>query len=242
VNLGKGLGRALGGMAVAAAANVHAASLNPGDVLTLDAGVAVHEAGDYLVDVSSGSWFAIDMNANRKIAGSEKTALSQGTTGIVIGLATAAGASHVGTPTAGDTNAITAPWEFFGNTGSDFTSVGITGSTEAGLDFSGWSLTFAGVAYEMGSGAWESGFTDGVANFAWDGSYGSRYTLDYAATVPYDNSGPVTGFGSVEYRLHLEGTVQAVPEASSWGMMLAGLGLVGLAVRCRMRRPDSQRG
>ena len=111
--------------------------------------------------------------------------------------------------------------------------MGITGSTVAGLDFSGWSLTFAGVVYEMGSGAWGSGFTDGVANFAWDGSYGSRYTLDYAATVPV----PQGAFGSTVYRLHLEGTVQAVPEASTWGMMLAGLGLVGLAVR-RRRRAD----
>lgn len=229
--------QAMGSVVIVGATSAHAASLNPGDVLTLDAGVAVYDASGYQADVSPGSWFALDMNANWKIGGSEKTALSQGTTGLVIGQATAAGASHAGGLLPGDANAITAPWEFFGNTGSDFTTAGITGSTEAGLDFSGWSLTFVGVVYEMGSGAWGSGFTDGVANFAWDGTYGSRYTLDYAAAVPYDNSGPVTGFGTVEYRLHLEGTVQAVPEASTWGMMLAGLGLVGLAVR-RRRRAD----
>ena len=227
--------QAMGSVAIVGATSAHAASLNPGDVLTLDTGVAVYDAAGYQTDVSSGSWFAFDTNANWKISGSEKTALSQGTTGLVIGQATAAGASHTGGLLPGDANAITAPWEFFGNTGSDFTAVGITGSTGAGLDFSGWAVTWAGVVTVLGDGAWGSGYADGIANFFWAGTYGGHYTLDYAATVPYDNSGPVTGFGTVVYRLHLEGTVQAVPEASTWGMMLAGLGWVGLATGRRRR-------
>ena len=223
---------AMASLAVIGASGAHAVSLNHGDVLTLDAGVAVYDSGGYQTDVSSGSWFGLDMNGSVTISGWEKTALSQGTTGLVIGQATAAGASHGGAVLPGDSNAITAPWELFGNTGSDFTTVGITGSTGAGLDFSGWSVTYNGVVSGLGSGAWGAGFADGVANFAWDGQYGGRYTLDYAAIVPVDK-GPVTGFGSTVYRLHLEGTVQAVPEASSWGMMLAGLGLVGFAARRR---------
>jgi hypothetical protein len=35
---------------------------------------------------------------------------------------------------------------------------------------------------------------------------------------------------------NLSGTITAVPEASTYGMMLAGLGLVGFAARRRSRR------
>lgn len=230
----KKLFQAMGSVAIVWATSAQAVSLNPGDVLNLDAGVAVYDTAGYQTDVSSGSWFALDMNGDVKISGWEKTALSQGTTGLVIGQATAVGASHAGGRLPGDTNAITAPWELFGNTGSDFTTVGITGSIEAGLDFSGWSVTYNGAVSTLGDGAWGMGFTDGVANFAWDGHYGGRYTLDYAATVPVPQ-GSIAPFGHTVYRLHLEGTVQAVPEASTWGMMLAGLGWVGLAVRRRKR-------
>ena len=83
----------------------------------------------------------------------------------------------------------------------------------------------------MGGGAWGEGFTDGVGNFVWDGVYGHAYTLDYRATVPANDP---SGFGSVGLAWHFEGVV-AVPEAATWGMMLAGLGLVGLATRRRRR-------
>lgn len=223
---------AMGSVALIGVTGAHAVSLNPGDILALDAGVTVYNASGDPTDVASGSWFALDMNGSMTISGYEKVALSQGTTGVVIGQTTAPGASHAGGILPGDTNAISAPWELFGNTGSDFTTVGIAGGIGAGLDFSGWSVTYNGVVSSLGSGAWGAGFTDGVANFAWDGQYGGHYTLDYAATVPIPQ-GSVGPFGSTLYRLHLEGTVQAVPEASSWGMMLAGLGLVGVAARRR---------
>ena len=59
---------------------------------------------------------------------------------------------------------------------------------------------------------------------------GSAYTLKYTATVPdFWNPTP--------YYLELHGTVGAVPEASTYGMMLAGLGLVGAMAR-RRKHPE----
>lgn len=228
---------AIGSVCIMGAMSAHALTLNAGDVLSIAAGVNAYDANGNFTNVSSGSWFAMDTDGNGKIAGTEKVALSQGTVGLVIGMTTSVGASHGGAPAAGDTNAITAPWAFFGNTGSDYLTVAVTGDTTSGLDFSGWTVTWNGIpAIPMGSGAWGAGYSDGVANFAaswsWSGNEFDMpfiaYTLDYHATVPL---GDASGFGGVKYALHLEAV--PVPEASTWGMMLAGLGLVGFAVRRR---------
>ncbi len=229
----------------------HAATLNTGDVLTINPGTpAGYDPMDNYLGVTGGSWFAMDIDMDHGISTIEKTALSQGATGIVIGVTTSPGASHMGAPTAGDTNAIDAPWLFYSNTGSDYTTLGITGSTAAGLDMSGWVWRYAGGPdVAMNTGAWTplnaaaagmqaAGYGNGIGLFSWDGVYGHAYSLDYTATVATSHP---SGFGDVRYALHLVGVV-AVPEASTWGMMLAGLGLVGLTVRCRTRRPDSQGG
>lgn len=225
---------AIGSVGIVGAMSAQAAALPNGSTLSITAGVNAYDANGTFTNVSSGSWFGMDSNKNSKMAGSEKTAVSQGTTGLVIGVTTSAGASHTGSVVAGDTNAITAPWEFFGNTGSDYATTAITaigGDTANGLDFSGWTVTWNGIAaIPMGSGVWGAGYSNGVANLVWDGNNGSAYTLDYHGTVPV---GDPSGFGGVQYALHLEGTVAMVPEASTYGMMLAGLGLVGFAVRRR---------
>lgn len=221
----------------------HAATLNNGDVLTIATGVVQQEANG--TDVSSGSWWAIGIYNDNEITPNEKSALSQGTTGIVIGQATSPGASHIGSPTASDTNAIDAPWLFYDNTGSHYTTVGITGSTATGLEMSGWVWRYAAAPdVAMDSGAWTplnavaagmpaAGYSNGVGLFSWDGIYGHAYTLDYTATVARSHP---SGFGDVRYALHVEGTVTAaVPEATTYGMMLAGLGIVGVAVRHRKR-------
>ena len=118
--------------------DTHAATLVNGDVLTINAGTLIYDANGDPAGVSSGSWLGCDCNGDGKIQPVEMwPPLAQGTTGIVIGVATLPGASHSGFPLPGDSNAIDAPYMFFGNTGSDFTARGITGSTTTGLDMSG---------------------------------------------------------------------------------------------------------
>ena len=224
---------AIGSVGIMSAMSAHAVAVANGDVLSITAGVPVYDVNNNPLNVTSGSYFAMDTNGNSKIAGTEKVALSQGTGGLVIGATTTAGASHAGAPTAGDTNVITAPWNFFGNTGSDYNTVAITGSTTAGLNMSGWSVTWSGIPLiPMGTGAWGTGYSNGVGNFAWNGIDGGAYTLDYHATVPLNDA---SGFGGVKYALHLEGTVAMVPEASTYGMMLAGLGMVGFMASRRRK-------
>lgn len=215
----------------AAATSAHAVNLNNGDMLSITAGVPVFDANGNQTNVSPGSFFAMDLNADSKIQGTEKTQLSQGTTGITIGKSNTA------------LGEITAAWPFSGATGYDWVSTAITGGT-GGLNMSGWTVNWNGGNIDMGAGgAWQvlngaggamptSGYTNSTAIFGWDGVYGHTYTLDYTATVP---SG---GFAGTQYGLHLTGTVTAgaiapIPEASTYGMMLAGLGLVGFAVRRR---------
>ena len=210
----------------------HAATLNNGDMLTITTGIPTYDSNGDLISVS-GSWFAYDQNNDGIIETTEReicSYLSQGTSGLVIGITTLAGASHGGNPTAGDTNAIDAPYSFFSNTGSDFTTIGITGGTTTGLDMSGWRWTWNGIApVNMGSGGWGAGFTSGIGHFVWDGTYGHAYTLDYHATVA---PGDPSSLGGIRFAWHYEGVV-AVPEASTYGMMLAGLMLVGFAVQRR---------
>lgn len=216
-----------------AALTTHAANLYYGDVLTITTGTPSYDANGNPAGVSSGSWFGIDFNGNSTLEGSERfSALSQGTTGFVIGMPTAPGASHPGPPAPGDTNEIDAPYDLFGQTASDYTTIGITGSSTGGLDMSGWMWRFVGMDVYMGSGAWGAGFSNGIGNFSWDGIYGSTYTLDYRARVP--TSDP-TGFGGVGMAWHFEGVV-GIPEPATYGMMLAGLGLVGVAARRRYPR------
>ena len=182
-------------------------------------------AGDRLT-IGSGSFFGVDLDANSTIAATEKTALSQGSTGIVIGAITAPGE-------------ITAPWTFLGQTGYDWAATAVTGGT-GGLNMSGWMVTWNGSEIDLGTGAWQvlnassgmptSGYANGIGIFNWSGVYGDSYTLDYTATP---QAGPYIG---VQWALHLEGTAVPVPEASTYVMMLAGLMLVGVAARRKTNR------
>ena len=214
---------ALGSGGIVGAMSAHAGDLNAGDKLTITAGTQVLDTNGTSINVSGGSFYGLDLNGNKSIEGTEKYALSQGSTGIVIGASNTASGE------------ITAPWIFGYDTGYDWVSTAITGGTGA-LNMSGWTVTWADTVFELGTGAWQvmnassgmptSGYTNGTAIFNCSSLYGDPYTLDYTETV---QSG---AFAGLKYALHLEG-VTAVPEASTYAMMLAGLGLVGFAARRR---------
>lgn len=212
--------------------SAQAATLNTGDTLTIVTG-PTDTSGNALATTTS--WFGMDNNGNSVIATSEKVALSQGTNGIVIGATTVAGAYHGGAPAAGETGAIVDSWGYFGQTGSNYNTIAITGGT-AGLDMSGWKVAWSGQAsIPMGTGAWGASYTNGTGNFTWDGVYGHSYILEYHATVPV---GDLSGFGGVQYAVHFEGTVvQAVPvPATAWIVGSGLLGLIGVGSVRRKRQ------
>lgn len=196
----------------------HAAVLNNGDLLTIGAG----------------SWWALDADYDSAITGSEMASISPGTDGgVVIGSLQATGDIDT--------------WMFLDTPGAHFTTLAPTGSTETGLDFSGWSIFWNGQVQMEGSGlemgAWTPencdtlgcagiGFSTGVAALSWSGVYGDSYSLWYS-----DGYNPSPGCFGCEayYMLHLEGTVVAgeVPlPAAGW---LLGTGLFALAMGARRR-------
>jgi hypothetical protein len=122
----------------------------------------------------------------------------------------------------------------FKTLGTGISILSASGDT-ATVNMSGWTADWSSVQnMTLGTLAWAAGYTSGVGNLtcaAGSGcAIGSAYTLTYAATVPPGDS---SGFGGIKYYLELHGTVGTVPEASTYGMLLAGLGLVGAAVRQR---------
>lgn len=96
-------------------------------------------------------------------------------------------------------------------------------SNTATVNMSDWQWNWNGNTINLGAGA------SAILNNQ-DGIWGNGDdTLDYSAI--FSDS----GFTGVEYGLHLVGSASLtpVPEASTYGMMLAGLGLVGFAARRR---------
>lgn len=244
------LGAALAAGLACGASMASAAVLQAGDHLSIASGVEVFDTAGNLVGVSGGSWFAFDYNGNYQISTTERNALSQGPYGGIYisttqGLNDHLSHSGVAHPNQG---AITAEWTFFGNSGMDYTTSPITGGTTTGLDLSGWTVTWNGIASialgsalalpwqpqncaALGCTGWT--FSSGVAQFIWDGIYGHDYILNYAVFVPPNDP---SGFGMVPYFLHLEGTVSCFdcefwppPEvpvpAAAW---LFGSGLLAL--------------
>ena len=235
---------AIGSVGIMGAMSAHAFSLNTGDTLTINTGVPVFTttgtgtSSSPLVttqtNVNPGSWFGMDTSGDGAIQGTEKTALSAvNSPGIVIGANTSTpGPYTTDASLVGSAGPIVDSWGYYGATGTNFSTVAITG-TNTSIDLSGWHVAWNNVpSIDMGGNAWGTGYTSGVGKLVWDGVYGHTYKLDYHAAVPSTSS----VFPNVKYALHLEGVVNAaapVPEASTYGMMLAGLGLVGFAVRRR---------
>ena len=211
--------------------SAQAATLNTGDVLTINPGVQVTSP----VANATASWFSTEVTGDSKIQGGEKMALQQGTNGIVIGATTTAGPFHAGAPMVGEQNDVVKSWRLLGSTGTNFTTLGITGDTTAGLNMSGWKMSWNNSPnIDMGGGAWtptnaipgvpNSGYTNGMAQFSWSGVYGTAYTLNYAATVPTTSP----SLPGIKFFWHLEGTVNAAPVPVPAAAWLLGSGLVGL--------------
>jgi hypothetical protein len=225
---------AIGSVGIMGAMSAHAAASGGAAAGTFDWGAAAVGTASDSAD-GNGSWFSMlasdtdedlipDTNVYTMMRG-------VGTTGV--GFDTAGGTLNFGvvngmtTPAPGAMTydgSIDKTWSFFGGPGIHFTDqvleVSITGNTGT-VDMSGWTVYWNGGTIDMGVGALAT-----LDNF--DGIWNNgNDTLDYAAVVP---SGSFTG---VQYNLHLRGSMAPVPEASTYGMMLAGLGLVGFAVRRR---------
>jgi len=195
-------------MAIGSSAVVQA-TISSNAVLNFDSGVTnLTYHGNSVIN--GGSYFGMDFNGDGSVMANERTSIEQ-FSGLFLGAAQPATGSHTGSPDGTESPDIDAPWMFFGNTGFHLTNTPTTVLSASGntatVDFSGWAVTWNGIAsIPMSGGAWQSGFTDGVAQIACavDCGSGDTYTLDYSSTVA---QGDPSGFGGVTYTLHLEGTI-----------------------------------
>jgi hypothetical protein len=206
-------------------------------------GVAAVSAQAALVNGSTLS-IAAGSNFEMEVApGFFLTTQITGLNGIVIGSTQTAAGSHSGAPDGSESPDIDNPWLFFSNTGMHQTTspsniLSDDGAGNVTLDFSGWDVTWNGIAsIPMGAGAWD-GNPDGVAIMTCgvDCGDGDTYSIAYSARVP---AGDPSSFGNVAYRVTMSGTITAPPvgeipvPAAVW---LFGSGLVGLVGVARRKK------
>lgn len=207
---------------VSIASNANAALVD-GSILTFS---AYDGASGSIPANGNGSWFGVQP-AVYGVTGISSF------DGLIVGTTQVASGSHSGVPNGSESASIDNPHDWYGNTGmlgsvSDTNIVSSVGNT-ATLDFTGirwsWGGTDNIVIYDPEMG--DTGLASVVCSL--DCSNGDTYILDY---VGYIEAGSASGLGGEEVRIHLEGTISAVPlPASAWLLSSGLLGLFGLARR-----------
>lgn len=207
------------GLAVGSIAVSNAFAYNTGDVIEFQPGQRVCVISgtypDCYFGVTNviGSYFAMDTNGDGQFAASERVPIAPGPAGgIIIGVPQPAYGSHTGCPNGSETPGPDMPWCFFGNTGMHQTaSVPITDNADGTLNFTGWGVTWNGLA-NIPMGGDPANFADdtGQATISCIDAACAESSIDYTAHIP---KGDPSGFGSVYYGLHLEATT-AAPSAS----------------------------
>lgn len=199
--------RILAALALSAGATATQAALPAGTVLQFNEGVQSYEAYGNPIDVTSGSYFSVDLDGNGKITGIEKTPIAMHD-GIVIGASQPAGGSHSGPVNGSESPGIDMPWNFFGNTGMFQTLSPVNDMDDGTLDFSGLGVTWNGIPNIPLGDPLRSPLPDTLRATLTCSSapcgIGDTYVLDYVGHVP---SGDPSGFGGVRFGLHLEGTI-----------------------------------
>jgi len=196
--------------------------------------------------VTSGSNFGIDTNGNSTIELPERTGLTSNN-GLTLGVIQPASVASPG---------IDQPWSTFGNQGIHYTTSEVTilnddGQGNVELDFSGWSVNWNNIDFNMGGSSWGSN-PDGVAQMTCsnDCSNGDTFSIFYTATVTegpfvgiryrlgFDSGSlplslSVTGDGPAEdFGVISTGTISAVPVPAAIWLFSSGLiGLLGFARR-----------
>jgi len=163
--LSSAMALAMGGVSLSANAALTTTALlefTPGVEGCLFGGTYPNNCAGDVTTVVSGSFFSMDTNGNGKHSATEKTAYKAGADGgIHIGVTQDATGSHGGGINGNETSGINI-WEFFGNTGMDFTATPITVVTDNGttkdLDMSGWRVAWNGIpSIDMGGGFQDCG-------------------------------------------------------------------------------------
>lgn len=191
--------------------------------LTIDPGVLIYDAYGNPSNVSSGSWFAFDIDNDGKVWGYEKVRLVAGDDEFRLGQTTLPGASHPDKPTSGDRGSLTAPTFFLGKTGTFRLELPSVLDFDTGaFDLSGLRFDWGGQpAIFLGERAWQPEdcgsescqnlvFADGQGWLSYLPAQGGTtpfYTLDYTAKVPDKHP---TGLGGMKFSLHLEGCLRGV--------------------------------
>jgi len=244
------------------ASTTASAALASDAVLEFDAGVTTTSAYGTAF-VKSGSYFGMDTNGVGGVKPNERTAISMNN-GLILGTSQAASGSHAGSIDGSESPGVDNAWEFFSNTGMQYSSsptnvTGATGAT-AEIDFSGWGVTWNGIpAINMGGGSQDCGtasdgicattdpdtgdVTDiagvfdngtGIANVTCAVDCAAGDTYTLDYTAIVPQADP-SNFGGVTFVLHLTGTVaSAVPVPAA--VWLFGSGLLGLAGVARRRK------